>query len=307
MGGPQVTVSYEEPVSYGIRRCEFDEYLLRRCGAQLQLGAAVNSLEYEPASGGGRWCVNGAITAPMLIGAGGHFCPVARRLNGGDAKAPRRECVVAAQEIEFRMTAEQARACTVSGREPQLFFCRDLAGYAWCFRKGDYLNVGLGREDNERLAAHVQQFVDDMKERGRIPRDMPDRMHGHSYILYGHTQRTLLGDGVLLIGDAAGLAYPQSGEGIRTAIESGLLAAQTVLEARGSYARQRLTSYETRLHERFGKPKAANGPSLVPAALTSAAAGLLLRSRWFVRSVVIDRWFLHRDGAPNLCDLLPGT
>jgi flavin-dependent dehydrogenase len=29
---------------------------------------------------------------------------------------------------------------------------------------------------------------------------------------------------VLLIGDAAGLAYPESGEGIRPAVESGLIA-----------------------------------------------------------------------------------
>ena len=38
---------------------------------------------------------------------------------------------------------------------------------------------------------------------------------------------------VLLIGDAAGLAYKQSGEGIRPAIESGLLAAQAILAAQG--------------------------------------------------------------------------
>ena len=31
------------------------------------------------------------------------------------------------------------------------------------------------------------------------------------------------------VGDAAGLAYPQSGEGIRPAVESGLMAATVVL------------------------------------------------------------------------------
>ena len=43
---------------------------------------------------------------------------------------------------------------------------------------------------------------------------------------------------MLLVGDAAGLAYPQSGEGIRPAIESGLLAAATIVEADGDYTRR---------------------------------------------------------------------
>jgi menaquinone-9 beta-reductase len=33
MGRPEAEVRYDEPVSYGIRRCEFDHYLLVRSGA----------------------------------------------------------------------------------------------------------------------------------------------------------------------------------------------------------------------------------------------------------------------------------
>src|SRR5438552_10483255 len=35
IGGPEVETRYGKPISYGIRRCEFDNYLLERSGARL--------------------------------------------------------------------------------------------------------------------------------------------------------------------------------------------------------------------------------------------------------------------------------
>src|SRR5262249_6977156 len=72
-----VETVYDRPVSYGIRRCEFDHYLLRRSGARLWLGAPAARIRRD----GARWIVNDAIAASMLVGAGGHFCPVARTLS----------------------------------------------------------------------------------------------------------------------------------------------------------------------------------------------------------------------------------
>ncbi len=66
---------------------------------------------------------------------------------------------------------------------------------------------------------------------GRIPADLPGKFKGHAYLLYAHGNRPVIGDGVMIIGDAAGLAYTQSGEGIRPAIESGLMAAANALAA----------------------------------------------------------------------------
>ena len=67
---------YDNAVSFGIRRIEFDHYLLQRAGARIELGQPVTSLEKRD----GQWIVNETITTPLLIGAGGHFCPVARYL-----------------------------------------------------------------------------------------------------------------------------------------------------------------------------------------------------------------------------------
>ena len=129
-----VDTSYGRPVSFGIRRCEFDDYLLRRSGARLLLDTAISIIRRA----GAQWIVNNAVNARMLVGAGGHFCPVSRMLNGGSDRGP----VVAAREVELPI--DQC-ACEVAAERPELYFCPDLAGYGWCFRKGDYVNVGLGR------------------------------------------------------------------------------------------------------------------------------------------------------------------
>ena len=56
---------------------------------------------------------------------------------------------------------------------------------------------------------------------------------------------------MLLIGDAAGLAYPQSGEGIRPAVESALLAARVIDECNHDYSAARLQRYTDLIEQRF--------------------------------------------------------
>lgn len=288
LGGPEVTVGYDQPVSFGIRRCEFDEYLLRRSGARLELGEPLGTMERN----GDGWIVNGRFRSPLVIGAGGHFCPVARLLGEERQTA---DVVVAAQEIEFEMDAGQQADCRVAGETPEIYFCEDLEGYGWCFRKGNFLNVGLGRMDRSQLSSHVAKFCEYLADKGRIPRELPGRFRGHAYLGYDQSPRKLVDDGALLIGDAAGLAYPQSGEGIRPAIESGLMAAEAAIQAQGDYRRQRLELYRQLIEGRFGRRD--RNAALRPSPLVGVKKNLgrrLLGSRWFVRHVVLDRWFLHR-------------
>ena len=285
--GRALQTQYGRTVSFGIRRCEFDDYLLARSGARLRLGEALQSLERR----GSQWIVNGNVATPMLIGAGGHFCPVARRLG---AQLGADEPTVVAKEIEFALSPAQAEQCRVRGDTPELYFCRDLKGYGWCFRKGEHLNVGLGREVASGLAEALARFCDFLKREGRIPLDLPDSFHGHAYLRQGHGGRKLFDDGVLLVGDAAGFAYPQSGEGIRPAIESGLIAAATIIEARQDYSAQRLRAYQRRLAPRFGTAAAKGGKD---SSLRTWLGRSLLGSAWFTRHIVLDRWFLHRQQA----------
>ena len=289
IGGAEAETRYDKAVSFGIRRCEFDHYLLRRSAARLALGEAVRSIVRED----GGWLVNDRIRTPLVVGAGGHFCPVSRMLG---VEPGSRLSIVVAQETEFRLPASERSACGIEQDVAQIYFCPDLKGYGWCVAKGDYLNVGLGREDSHRLSEHVELFRGWLRARGGIPRDLPGRFNGHAYVLYPESHRRLFDDGVMLIGDAAGLAYPRSGEGIRPAIESALMAAEIVLDAAGKYPRAKLAPYADRLAQRFGtRIPGKEAAAWLPQSLKRSLATRLLATTWFTRKVVINRWFLHSE------------
>ncbi|MCM2358512.1 MAG: FAD-dependent monooxygenase [Geobacteraceae bacterium] len=285
--GPEVTTCYDATVSYGIRRSEFDHYLLQRSAVRQALGEPVATLERK----GEGWLVNGRISARLLVGAGGHYCPVARLLG---ARIGREEVIVA-QVAEFAMNPDQERLCRAHGDTPALFFCRDMKGYGWLFRKGGVLNVGLGRMDQVNLGRHTGDFCRFLVERGNLAAGCNARFQGHAYRLYQRQGgRTCVGDGALLIGDAAGLAHPRSGEGIMPAIESALLAADAILAANGDYRRDNLEPYAANLALRFGG--GAHVPSSPLSSRLSRFLGArLLSSSWFARHIVLDRWFLHSD------------
>jgi geranylgeranyl reductase family protein len=288
INGPETVTDYGSTISYGIRRREFDHFLLQRSGARQLLGERVSTLERR----GSGWLVNGRITARLVVGAGGHFCPVARLLG---ARIGREE-VIAAQAMEIAMDTEQERLCPLPADMPALFFCRDLKGYGWIFRKGRFLNIGLGRMDRNHLGRHTRDFCTFLRERGYMPAGAGGTFRGHAYLLFGRQGgRRRVAEGALLIGDAAGLAYPRSGEGILPAIESARLAADSILAASGDYRRDNLEPYAAALDARFGSGCELPSSPL-PSALLRFMGARLLSSRCFTRHVVLDRWFLHNHG-----------
>jgi flavin-dependent dehydrogenase len=311
VGSRPVCTDYDGEVSYGIRRREFDAFLLKRSGATVAEGTRLTSLNRS----GNSWTINDSYTAPVLVGAGGHFCPVARALQAPDDHQREQAGVVLAQEIEIPITDDMA--ARVPSR-PEFHFSRDLGGYGWIFRKGGYLNVGFGhiadgdaglkprrhsadpeggpsgQQTFKEMAAAYQRWL---SSRADLPREALERWKGHAYLLAPRGRRAV-GDGVLLVGDAAGLAFPASGEGIRTAVESGTMAAQAIVAARGDYSSARLAPYAGSLARTFGHRRADVLSAIVPEAARQALAPLLMRSAWFTRHVLIDRWFLRPDVRP---------
>lgn len=285
LGDPMVETAYPGVVSYGILRREFDHFLLRRAGVRVHEEVPVETLRHT----GSTWIVNDSIEAPVVVGAGGHFCPVARHLRGGGADTLH---PVVAKEAEFlgRQYAPDAAGCP-----PSLYFCRDFEGYGWCVPKGDYVNVGIGRRDSHDLATHVRDFIVFLEAQGIHAGHAGVRWHGHAYFAAGVGPRPLVAPGMLLVGDAAGLAYPESGEGIGPAVQSGRLAAETLLAAAGRYEADDLRPYADAI--RAIHPPAARG-SAASRVVTAVVGRLLLRSPIFTRRVVLDRWFL-RAGRPT--------
>jgi flavin-dependent dehydrogenase len=289
----EVETDYGHPISFGIRRCEFDHYLLHRSGARLELGSLIRDIRRDQ----GAWVIDGRLTAPMLVGAGGHFCPVARTINPATGRSDAQSLVVA-QEVEYEMDTQHQQTVRVAGERPALYFCRDLKGYGWCVRKQNVLNIGFGRLDSKALPQATDAFVDFLVARGTLPTRPEGAWRGHAYRVAAVRRRRSVEANVLLIGDAAGVAYPQSGEGIRPAVETGVIAARTIIAARGRYDLDTLQSYEAQVQQRFGA--SGLGPLVahaLPAGMSASVARRLLRIPGFVRHVVLDRWFLHASEA----------
>jgi flavin-dependent dehydrogenase len=277
IGGRTVDVDYGSPVSYGIRRREFDAELLRRSGARVHTPHRVKRIERE----GSDWVVDRAFTAPVLVGAGGNFCPVARLLDEHQGD----NAIVVGREAEFLLSDADAAACRIAEDRPELYFCGDLRGYGWCFRKHNYLNVGLGRLDRRHLSRHLEAFLAFLGTGRRIGPIDAGGWRGHAYrIREGHPRR-VVDDGVILVGDAAGLAASASGEGILPALVSGRLAA-------GAIVSSRLSEYEVRLSESLGKP--GTGRRL-PDRIAEVVSAAMLTIPGFTRHMILDRWFLHRS------------
>ena len=280
IGAAPIETRYPRTISYAIRRCEFDAFLLRHAGAHVIEDTAVSSIRQTPRG----WEVNGLVEAPVLVGAGGHFCPVARHLRGGpDTASP-----VVAREAEFRL--EKRDDVDLVAQVPELLFSRDLQGYGWCVRKDGYVNVGIGRRDSRHFNEHMRSFCDLVARTMNVRAPSDVQWRGHAYLAAGVGPRPVIGDGVLLVGDAAGLAYPESGEGIRPAIESGLLAADVLIQAGGRFSYEALAPYAQTLLRRH-PPRRQASPAVEAASAVLGRA--LMRSSTFTRHVVLDRWFLR--------------
>jgi flavin-dependent dehydrogenase len=280
-----VLTDFRRPISYGIRRCEFDDYLLRRSRARVIAGRPLETLNQDSRG----WVANDDIHAPVIVGAGGHFCPVARWLN----PASRHEDVVVAQEIEYLLDPHAAAACRVRPEWPELYFWPDLQGYGWCMRKGDYLKVGAGRLRPSAFPAAIAGFKALIERRGRIGSDLPGPWKGHAYLLNRTSSRRVSGDGMLLVGDAAGLALAPSGEGILAAVESGILAAGAIITAFPDCAGDRMAAYARQIDARFGTGARYVPPRPWPAWVGGLAARAILRSPRLMRRIVIEHAFLH--------------
>jgi geranylgeranyl reductase family protein len=99
-------------------------------------------------------------------------------------------------------------------------------GYGWIFPKGDHVNVGVGGWGSEgpRLRKHLATLC----ERYGISVDELSGVRGHRLPMRRPEKRLARGR-ALLVGDAAGVLDPVSGDGIYEALVSGRLAAEHIL------------------------------------------------------------------------------
>ncbi len=206
---------------YAIRRIEFDHWLAQQSGAPI-LWHEVRSI-VRTADG---YVIDGEYYARYLVGGGGSYCPVYRHLFRDTPNRAAKRLIIA-QEEEFYYSHRE-ESC-------RLWFFQDhLPGYAWYVPKANnVVNVGVGgsagrlNANGDNLKRHWRLLVQKLARMGLVS--------GHDYQPAAHSyylrqkKTCVQRQCAYLIGDAAGLATYDMGEGIAPAIQSGLLAADAIL------------------------------------------------------------------------------
>ncbi len=118
-----------------------------------------------------------------------------------------------------------------------LFF-RAYKGYGWIFPIDDKrFNIGCGTWLDENLNSNLNQiyteFLNDPHIKKFFPKSHYKEIWTGAYPIpaLGVKEKSLYGDNIMIIGDAAGFVSPISGEGIHPSIVSGKIAAETAIEA----------------------------------------------------------------------------
>ena len=138
------------------------------------------------------------------------------------------------------------------------YFGREVAplGYVWVFPKGDDIaNVGVGIRANisgkgGKLAIdYLNEFVKRKFPKGKILGLVCGA------VPVGQGLPRIVGDGILLIGDAAHHSDPVSGGGIPNAMYSGKFAAEAAVEAirNDNVSEEVLSAYPKRWDSEIGK------------------------------------------------------
>jgi geranylgeranyl reductase family protein len=237
---------YEEPLTYMTQRRRLDAFLVEAAvaaGATFQDGEPVRAVEVSPNGGSGSGVTvrteRGSYSACALIGADGANGVVGR----DTGTRPEMEVAVALEG-----NVPYPDGVPERWRE---FVGLDLGGlaggYGWVFPKGDHLNVGVGAWKyaaftlRPKLAGLCARYgFDPYGLEGLRGHHLPVRVPGS----------TIARGPVAVVGDAAGLVDPLSGEGIHMAFMSGRLAAKAALRMLAGEADD-LSAYQRAVERRL--------------------------------------------------------
>ena len=238
----------EVPPGFVCARETYDQILFERAvewGAEPRLETQVKQLIQEDGIVRGVVLANSAgknatlknkgareeVRAPIVIGADGAYSVVARELG--------------LEQLDERYYSAGLRAYyrNVGGFHPrnhiELHFLPDaLPGYFWIFPMANGMaNVGIGmlsssiKRKDVKLKQLLAQCIEHPSFRDRFVDAEPVGSVKGWGLPLGSKPRPMVGNGWMLVGDAASLIDPFTGEGIGNAMVSGEIAARQVADA----------------------------------------------------------------------------
>jgi len=236
------------PLILMTQRRRLDHYLVEQAaaaGAEFRDGVKVADLVQE--ADGVRANVGGEpVEASVLIGADGANGVVGRALGLGAEPA---------YGVAFEGNVAYGAADRDRYRGLALIELGTVpGGYGWVFPKGDHVNVGVGGW--EHVGPTLRERLRELCARHGIRDSAVERLRGHRLPLR-RPGAALASGRAVVVGDAAGLVDPISGDGMYEAFVSSRLAAEAALEVLGGRAAS-LEAYARAVQERLGPMAAAS-------------------------------------------------
>lgn len=183
--------------------------------------------------------------ASLLIGADGNNSIIARNLRG--SAWPEAESAIVARGYFEEVSGNP--------NEANVFYDKDsFPGYSWLFPTCKHeANVGIGivlgaNPPAENPIDLLKKFISN--DEGMRSRLEHAKLKGEiqvSQLNLHDPKMPLVGDRVMLVGEAAGLINPYNGEGIQFGLKSGRWAAETVIALKGDYSEEALSAYSKRV------------------------------------------------------------
>jgi geranylgeranyl reductase family protein len=209
-----------EPLVLMTQRLRLDAFLVERAvaaGAELREGAKVTAAEAGP-DGATVTVDDEVLAAETLIGADGvnGVCAKSLGLGGNQAVG-----VALEGNVPYARLGDsyRGRAVLELGIVP--------GGYGWVFPKGDHANIGIGGW--EREGPRLRASLGELCAAHGVEAEELEGVRGYRLPL--RSPRSHLARGrAAVIGDAAGLVDPVSGDGMFEAFLSAKLAAETVTD-----------------------------------------------------------------------------